>query len=80
MYNFVVAFFLSIDPLCIYTSSLQVYVKLINNKISNIYILFQSAILFNSHMFAWTFLIIECYQDEEGGSEWCLIKYSGEHP
>ena len=77
--TYVVMFIITIDTSWISTSSLQVYVKLIKNKVSNIFWFLQTALLIKYHMFSWTLLIIQCCQDEASSSYWCLFVLSGKY-
>ena len=80
VYTSVVLFIITINTWCISTSSFQIYIKLINKKVSNICLFFQSSILVNSHTFAWMFFIIQCCQDEVDDSDWWLFWLGGEDP
>ena len=70
VYTFDVTLILPIQQWYIATISFQVCVKLIDKRFSNISLFFQSTILMNYHMFAWTLFILQYCQDEADDSEW----------
>ena len=77
VYTYVVKFIISIEPRCIFTSILQVCIKLINKKVSNVCLFYQRYILINSRTFEGVLFIIKWYQNAAEGYYWDRLGVMG---